>query len=68
MSQQAHVLDGYMTPDELATQLDVALITLAKWRTQRKGPPFIKAGRNNVLYSRAAVSKWLENLATKPQF
>lgn len=67
MNQQAHLLNGYMKPDELAEQLDVAEITLRKWRSQKRGPPFIKAGRQ-VLYSRTAVTKWLERLEKTPQF
>lgn len=62
-----HILDGYMTPDELAKQLDVTLQTLSRWRSQKKGPPFIKMGLK-VRYSRIGVVKWLERLETKPQF
>lgn len=45
----------------------MAVITLARWRARKQGPPFIKVGRE-VLYSRASVRKWLERLETKPQF
>lgn len=67
MNQQAQVLDGYMTPEELAEQLGKSLITLARWRSQRRGPPFIKVGLT-VRYEREAVAKWLKSLAMKPQF
>ena len=40
-----HVLGGYMTIEELATGLDMAVITLATWRMRQKGPPYVKVGR-----------------------
>ena len=58
------ILDGYLTPEELAAELDLALITLARWRSKKKGPPFTKAGRQ-VLYSRESVRRWFERLETK---
>jgi hypothetical protein len=61
------LLADYMTPDELARELNVALVTLSRWRSRKKGPPCIKMGLR-VLYSRASVRKWLEQLETKPQF
>lgn len=61
------LLSGYMTPRELARELDKSLITLARWRHRKIGPPFIKAGKQ-VLYSRDAARRWLERLETKPQF
>lgn len=60
-------VSGYMKPEELAEQLEVQLTTLAKWRRQERGPPFIRAGRQ-ILYARAGVTKWLEVLEKKPQF
>ena len=53
-----HVLAGYMTIEELAAELDMAVISLATWRMRQKGPPYIKIGRK-ILYSRATVKEWI---------
>lgn len=58
------VLDGYMTADELAGELHLAISTLKGWRVRKTGPPYIKVGRD-ILYSRDAVRHWLAGLATK---
>ena len=49
-----------LTPDELRQLIGVDLGTLAKWRCQRQGPPFIKVSRRCVRYDHAAVMAWLE--------
>jgi hypothetical protein len=60
-----HVLAGYMTPEELAAELDMAVITLALWRMRQKGPPYIKVGRK-ILYSRTTVKDWIASQVRKP--
>lgn len=60
------ILGGYYTPTELAEELGVALSTLAMWRGKKKGPPFIRMGRD-VRYSRDSVTKWLERIEIKTQ-
>lgn len=67
MSKPDRLLADYMSPEELAAELDKSLVTLKRWRLTKKGPPFIKAGRD-VLYSRESVRRWLTRLETKPQF
>lgn len=67
MSKPDRLLAGYMSPEELAVELDKSLVTLKRWRLTKRGPPFIKTGRD-VLYSRESVRRWLERLETKPQF
>jgi excisionase family DNA binding protein len=61
------ILAGYMTEQQLADELAVALRTLHRWRAHKKGPPSVKVGRD-ILYSRASVKRWLERLETKPEF
>jgi hypothetical protein len=53
-----HLLAGYMTPEELAAELDMAMMTLALWRMRQKGPPYVKVGRK-ILYSRTTVKDWI---------
>lgn len=67
MSKLDRILADYITPEQLAAELDKSLITLARWRHKKVGPPFIKAGKD-VLYARASVRRWLEQLERKPQF
>jgi hypothetical protein len=62
-----HVLAGYMTIEELAAELDMAMITLATWRMRQKGPPYVKVGRK-ILYSRTTVKDWIASqVHTPPQ-
>lgn len=56
------LLDDYMSPQELALELDLAPSTLKSWRVRKYGPPWIKVGRE-VLYSRDGVRHWLAGLA-----
>jgi hypothetical protein len=63
----ARLVDDFYTPDQLARELGKATITLKRWRLARKGPPYIKVGRD-IRYSRESVRKWLELLESRPQF
>ncbi len=53
------------TPSPLLTAEDVAAITglstetLAQWRSQRKGIPFLKLSRNVVRYQQGDLDAWL---------
>jgi hypothetical protein len=60
-----HVLAGYMTPEELAAELDMAVITLTLWRMRQKGPPYVKFGRK-ILYNRTTVKDWIASQVRKP--
>lgn len=51
-----------LTPDETAGQLKIPKATLAFWRSQGKGPKFIKVGRH-VRYTQEAVEEYLAKLA-----
>jgi len=41
----AGILDDYMDEDECAKELQIQPLTLARWRRQKKGPPFTQIGR-----------------------
>ena len=60
-----HLLAGYMTPEELAAELDMAVMTLALWRMRQKGPAYIKVGRK-ILYSRTTVKDWIASQVHTP--
>jgi RNA polymerase alpha subunit/helix-turn-helix protein len=52
------VLNGYLTPPELAAQLGVCQRTLARWHRDRTGPPRSVVGRR-ILYRTESVTAWL---------
>jgi hypothetical protein len=54
----ARVLNGYLTPPELAVQLGVCQRTLARWHRDRTGPPRSVVGRR-ILYRAESVTAWL---------
>jgi RNA polymerase alpha subunit/helix-turn-helix protein len=54
----ARVLNGYLTPPELAAQLDVCERTLARWHRDRTGPPRTVVSRR-ILYRIESVTAWL---------
>jgi excisionase family DNA binding protein len=48
-----------LTPDELAAHLKMSKRTLAKWRTNGRGPRYIRLG-HGVRYREQDVAAWLE--------
>jgi predicted DNA-binding transcriptional regulator AlpA len=67
--KKKNVCDLYGLGEErrLLTEIDVARITglspntLAQWRSQRRGIPFIKLSRNVVRYRQHDLEEWLNN-------
>lgn len=53
------VLAGYISPEQLATELGCHERTLTRWAAARRGPPRCLVGRR-ILYRREAVASWLE--------
>jgi hypothetical protein len=62
----------FIDPEELipsdgaAAQLDVQPQTLASWRTQGRGPDFVKVGRA-VFYRKADIAAWLGQQRRQPK-
>lgn len=54
----AESLARLMTPRELSAYLGVPSATLANWRYQGYGPPFVKVGRQ-VRYRIDDLDRWL---------
>jgi excisionase family DNA binding protein len=48
-----------ITIDELAEFLGVKRTTLAQWRCAKRGPDYVKAGRN-IFYRKVDVDEWLQ--------
>jgi hypothetical protein len=61
----AAILDDYFTDIECPAELGIAPLTLAIWRTQRKGPPVTRVGRK-VYYRKASVRAWLQSQERPP--
>jgi len=55
----------WLTPEELAEELNVPMKTLYVWNHKRKGPAFTRVGKH-VRYSRTAVDEWLANHTKQP--
>ncbi len=58
------ILDDYFTEPQLAEELGregkpLKIRTLQNWKTRGLGPPWVRV-RQQVLYPKAGVRKWLE--------
>ena len=52
----------WLSPADLAAELNVPIQTVYRWRTERKGPRGHTIGRH-VRFSRADINAWLEQQA-----
>jgi len=60
MSKQLNVLilpDGRMDTKNSSTYLGISPKTMAMWRCEGKGPPFVKRGK--VFYFQADMDDWI---------
>jgi hypothetical protein len=48
-----------LTAAEVAIQTGLSVETLAQWRSQLRGVPFIKISRNCVRYRQCDLDEWL---------
>ena len=51
--------ENLLRPDEVAVVLGATPKTLANWRCERRGPPFLKIGRQ-ALYPLDSLNRWLD--------
>ena len=58
MSELLRILEEFLSPEELATELGRNKRTLDRWDALGIGPPRTRVGRT-VLYRRSSVQKWL---------
>src|SRR5579859_7579304 len=54
------LMDSLLSPEELAHNLGLSPATLADWRSQRKGPAYLKAGRR-IWYPKVYVERWMQS-------
>lgn len=50
-------MEELLRPEDIATLLGVAKKTLANWRSENKGPPYVKVGRL-ARYRLSDVEQW----------
>lgn len=58
-----HQLD-LIPASEFAAALGLAEQTLAAWRSENQGPPFVKVGKT-VFYRRVLLNTWLNRLSVE---
>ncbi len=51
--------ESLLTPRQAGEYLGLPETTLAQWRSQRRGPPYIKLESRLVRYRRAHLEGWL---------
>lgn len=56
-----------MTEPQVAELTGLKEQTLTNWRSQRKGPPFIRISNRAIRYDRAEVLEWLESKTVRPR-
>lgn len=56
-------LNDRLTPPDAADYLGVKIQTLAKWRSEGKGPPYFKLGTRKIVYRQRDLDAWLEKHA-----
>jgi hypothetical protein len=49
-----------LTSEDVAAQTCLSVETLAQWRSQRRGIPYVKISRNCVRYRQCDLDGWLE--------
>lgn len=59
MGQEIRSQLGILTTEEVAGSLEVTEHTLAMWRSEGKGPKFVRLGRG-IFYRRSDVQEWID--------
>jgi predicted DNA-binding transcriptional regulator AlpA len=56
--------DDLLQATEVAEILRISPITLANWRSRRKGPRFVRVGQRMVRYRRADLDRFITDTST----
>jgi predicted DNA-binding transcriptional regulator AlpA len=51
--------DRLLTPADIAAITGLSIETLAQWRSQRRGLPYVKIARNCVRYRQSDFDNWI---------
>jgi predicted DNA-binding transcriptional regulator AlpA len=49
-----------LKPEDVAAITGLSVETLAQWRSQKRGIPFLKISRNVVRYRQVDLDRWLD--------
>lgn len=52
-------VDPILSPPEVKAEFKISEFTLAHWRSEGRGPDFIRMGRH-IRYRRSALEAWLD--------
>ena len=63
----ARALSPLLSAEDVAAITGLSVETLAQWRSQRRGIPFIKISRNCVRYQQADLDAWLTERIVRVQ-
>ena len=53
-------LGQLLTSEEVSSIVGLSIETLAQWRSQKRGIPYLKISRNCVRYLQADLDTWLQ--------
>jgi predicted DNA-binding transcriptional regulator AlpA len=53
------VMSRLLTPEEVAHVTGLSVETLAQWRSQKRGVPFVKISHNCVRYRQCDLDGWV---------
>lgn len=53
-------MDALLTAEDVARVTGLSVDTLAQWRSQRRGIPFVKISHNCVRYRQSDLDDWIE--------
>ena len=56
----------YLSPREAAAYLRCTTAALARYRQERRGPPFLRISKRMVRYSQRDLVEWLEQRRVSP--
>jgi len=59
-SADADSPSSLVSPEEVANRLGISAETLAQWRSQERGIPYVKISRNCIRYRASDLEVWLE--------
>jgi predicted DNA-binding transcriptional regulator AlpA len=55
-----------LTAKEVAGLTGLSMETLAQWRSQERGIPFVKISRNCVRYQQSDLDMWIQERIVRP--
>lgn len=54
-------MESLLTVEQTAKMLNVSKPTLARWRYEGQGPPYVSLSRRKVAYRQSDLEEWVSN-------